>query len=148
MPTARIFVATVFGGALDVAEEIAPLLREAGFEVTIFDQPVLEALTDPLPDLALFCISTTGSGDFPGNFVPFVQALDERGAALQGLRYGLIAMGDSSYPTFCGAGRRLDGLLAEYGAQRLGERLEIDAMEVLHPDEEAIAWAERWIEQL
>lgn len=148
MPTARIFVATVFGGALDVAEEIAPLLREAGFEVTIFDQPVLEALTDPLPDLALFCISTTGCGDFPGNFVAFVQALDERGAALQGLRYGLIAMGDSSYPTFCGAGRRLDGLLAEYGAKRLGERLEIDAMEVLHPDEEGVAWAERWIEQL
>ena len=99
------------------------------------------------PDLVLFCVSTTGSGDFPGNFVPFARALDERSPSLVGVRYGLIAMGDSSYgDTFCGAGRRLDEMLEGLGATRLGERLEIDAMETFMADDAALPWVEEWIE--
>lgn len=147
MPILKIFVATMYGGALDVAEQVKPLFQEAGYEVAIHDQPTLEDLTGSPRDLALFCVSTTGSGDFPGNFVPFARALDERSPSLAGLRYGLIAMGDSSYgDTFCGAGRRLDELLADLGAERLGERLEVDAMETFMADDAAIPWVEEWLE--
>lgn len=147
MPTLKIFVGTVYGGALDVAEQVKPLFEEAGYEVVILEQPTLEDL-DPLPDLALFCTSTTGSGDVPGNLTPFVRALKEHPPALTSLRYGLIALGDSSYvDTFCGGGRGLDALLEDLGAQRLGERLEIDAMETFMADDEAVPWAERWIDE-
>ncbi|WP_129138389.1 flavodoxin [Modicisalibacter coralii] len=146
MPTLKIFVGTVYGGALDVAEQVKPLFEEAGYEVDILEQPTLEDLVDPLPDLALFCTSTTGSGDVPGNLTPFVRALKERPPTLTALRYGLIALGDSSYvDSFCGGGRSLDALLEDLGAQRLGERLEIDAMETFMADDEAVPWAERWI---
>ncbi len=143
----KIFVGTMYGGALDVAEQVKPLFEQAGYEVAIYDQPTLEDLTGSPTDLALFCVSTTGSGDYPGNFVTFARSLQERGADLSALRYGLIALGDSSYvDSFCGAGRSLDSLLAEYGAQRLGERLEVDAMETFMADDAAIPWAEEWIE--
>ncbi|MWJ28241.1 flavodoxin [Halomonas sp. ZH2S] len=147
MPKLNIFVGTMYGGALDVAEQVKPLFEQAGFDVTIFEQPMLEDLIQHKTDVALFCVSTTGSGDFPGNFVPFVRAFHEQGPALSELRYGLIALGDSSYgETFCGAGRALDALLEDHGATRLGERLEIDAMETFMADDEAVPWVEQWID--
>lgn len=147
MPSIKIFVGTMYGGALDVAEQVAPLFEQVGYEVSIIEQPTLDDL-DPLPGLALFCVSTTGSGDFPGNFVPFARDLRESPPALNQCRYGLIALGDSSYgETFCGAGRALDALLEDLGAQRLGERLEIDAMETFMADDAAIPWVESWIDE-
>ncbi|NIC04081.1 flavodoxin domain-containing protein [Billgrantia bachuensis] len=147
MPMLKIFVGTMYGGALDVAEQVAPLFEAAGYDTAILEQSTLEDLTEERPDLALFCVSTTGSGDFPGNFVPLARALDEQSPSLVGLRYGVIALGDSSYgDTFCGAGRRLDEMLEGLGATRLGERLEVDAMETFMADDAALPWAEEWIE--
>lgn len=146
MPTLKIYVGTMYGGALDVAEQVKPLFEEAGYRVSILEQATLADLVDDRPDLALFCLSTTGSGDVPGNIVPLVRELEERSPGLVDLRYGLIALGDSSYgDTFCGAGRYLDTLLEGLGAQRLGERLEVDAMETFMADDAALPWAEAWI---
>ncbi|QEM81903.1 flavodoxin [Halomonas binhaiensis] len=145
MPTLKILVGTMYGGALDVAEQVKPLFEDAGYEVAVLEQPTLVDIVEDT-DLALFCTSTTGSGDFPGNIVPFVRELQEKSPGLPNLRYGLIALGDSSYgDTFCGAGRRLDELLQEQGAMRLGERLEIDAMETFMADDAALPWVESWI---
>ncbi|MFG6159984.1 flavodoxin [Halomonas sp. 1390] len=147
MPMLKIIVGTMYGGALDVAEQVKPLFEEAGYEVAIFDQPTLDDLIGTPTDLALFCVSTTGSGDLPGNIVPFARALEEQSPGLGSLRYGLIALGDSSYgDTFCGAGRYLDELLEGQGAQRLGERLEVDAMETFMADDAALPWVEEWID--
>lgn len=146
MAKLKIVVGTVYGGALDVAEQVSPLFEQAGYEVTIIEQPSLKDVVDDLPDLALFCVSTTGSGDFPGDFVPLVRELKSQSPSLVTLRYGVIALGDSSYgDTFCGSGRALDVILADLGGQRLGERLEIDAMETFMADDAAIPWVESWI---
>ncbi|MGM8848981.1 nitric oxide synthase [Salinicola sp. MH3R3-1] len=147
MPKLKIIVGTVYGGALDVAEQVSPVFEQAGYDVVIIEQPSVNDLIDEPPDLALFCVSTTGSGDFPGDFVPFVRQLKSQPPSLASLRYGLIALGDSSYgDTFCGSGRALDEILADLGAQRLGERLEIDAMETFMADDAALPWVESWIE--
>ena len=147
MPQLKILVGTMYGGALDVAEQVKPLFEQAGFGVDIVEQPTLDDLTSG-EDISLFVISTTGSGDFPGNFVPFVRSLSDKSPALTGLRYGLIALGDSSYgDTFCGAGKKLDSLLEDHGARRLGERLEVDAMETFMADDAAVPWVEEWIEE-
>ncbi|MDL4861146.1 flavodoxin domain-containing protein [Halomonas elongata] len=147
MPMLKIFVGTVYGGALDVAEQVAPLFEQAGYEVSIFDQPTLDDLIGSPTDLALFCTSTTGSGDYPGNLVAFVRELEAKSPGLVGLKYGMIAMGDSSYvDSFCGAGRSLDEVLQGQGAERLGERLEVDAMETFMADDAALPWVDDWIE--
>ncbi|QEL11169.1 nitric oxide synthase [Kushneria phosphatilytica] len=145
MPSMRIFVATVYGGALDVAELSQPLCEQAGFQVNILEEPELEDLVNAPPDIALFCISTTGSGDFPGNFMRFADNMANQLPDLSHQRYGLIAMGDSSYDTFCGAGRKLDNVLQQCGAQRIGERLEIDASRTPMADDEALPWIESWL---
>jgi len=146
MPKINILVGTMYGGALDVAEQVKPLFEQAGYTVAIIEQPTVTDIASSEADLALFCVSTTGSGDFPGNFVPFVRNLRDQSPSLSELRYGLIALGDSSYgDTFCGAGRALDALLEDHGATRLGERLEVDAMETFMADDAAIPWVEEWI---
>lgn len=146
MPNVGIYVATVYGGALDVAEQIAPLFESAGYDVDIHETPMLDRLIEPKPDLALFCISTTGRGDYPGNFTGLSNALEQQRPSLEGLRYALIAMGDSEYDeTFCGAGRKLDALLTELGASRVVERLEVDASETPMADDAALPWVEQWL---
>ncbi|AVI63577.1 flavodoxin domain-containing protein [Halomonas sp. M1] len=146
MPKLNILVGTMYGGALDVAEQVKPLFEQAGYSVDIIEQPTLNDVTGS-DGVSLFCVSTTGSGDFPGNFVPFVRSLRDQSPSLTALRYGLIALGDSSYgETFCGAGRALDALLEDHGAMRLGERLEVDAMETFMADDAALPWVEEWID--
>ncbi|MBR2512658.1 MAG: flavodoxin domain-containing protein [Halomonas sp.] len=146
MPKLNILVGTMYGGALDVAEQVKPLFEQAGYSVDIIEQPTLNDVTGS-DGISLFCVSTTGSGDFPGNFVPFVRSLRDQSPSLTALRYGLIALGDSSYgETFCGAGRALDALLEDHGAMRLGERLEVDAMETFMADDAALPWVEEWID--
>ncbi|WP_447926147.1 MULTISPECIES: flavodoxin domain-containing protein [unclassified Vreelandella] len=146
MPQLNILVGTMYGGALDVAEQVKPLFEAAGYTVAIKEEPSVEDVANG-ESLALFCVSTTGSGDYPGNFVPFVRALKDQSPALTSLRYGLIALGDSSYgDTFCGAGRALDATLEDLGATRLGERLEVDAMETFMADDAALPWVEEWID--
>jgi flavodoxin len=135
-------VGTVYGAAMLVAETLAAQLQQAGHECQIFDEAVLEDL-DPSRFL-LVITATTGQGDIPPNLQPFAAALADRAPYMKGWRYALIALGDSSYEHFCGAGRQLDGLLQELGARVLLPRLEIDATVDDEPEKVALAWLTGW----
>ncbi|MCB1590249.1 MAG: flavodoxin domain-containing protein, partial [Xanthomonadales bacterium] len=78
-------------------------------------------------EAALFVVSTQGDGEPPEDCRSFFEALDAESAPqLSQLRYAVLALGDSSYPHYCAAGRRLDARLAALGAQPAHERLEAD----------------------
>lgn len=137
-----IVVGTVYGAAMLVAETLSAQLQQAGHECQIFDEAVLEDLD--ASRFLLVITATTGQGDIPPNLQPFAAALADRAPYMKGGRYALIAMGDSSYEHFCGAGRQLDGLLQELGARALLPRLEIDATVDDEPEKVALAWLTGW----
>ncbi|MGX5835921.1 flavodoxin [Aeromonas piscicola] len=137
-----IVVGTVYGAAMLVAETLAAQLQQAGHECQIFDEAALEDLD--ASRFLLVITATTGQGDIPPNLQPFAAALADRAPYMKGWRYALIAMGDSSYEHFCGAGRQLDGLLQELGATALLPRLEIDATVDDEPEKVALAWLTGW----
>lgn len=143
MPEVGIFVGTVYGNALLVAEEAQAILARQGHVVTVFEDPTIADWQHFRQHYALIVTSTTGQGDFPDSLIPLVTGLREIGYQPE-LRYGVIALGDSSYTHFCGAGLQLDALLAEQGATRVGDVLTIDAAE--HPEPETVAnpWIEQW----
>lgn len=139
-----IFVGTVYGNSLLVAEEAENILREQGHEVKLFEEGWLEAWQFYRQHYALVITSTTGQGDLPDSIVPLFYAIRDQVGYQPELHYGLIALGDISYDNFCGAGRMFDALLQEQGATRVGEVLEIDALEHPEPEVASCPWVQQW----
>lgn len=145
-----ILVATMSGTAEMVADEIASRIEDAGGEARIvrMEKAGVAALSDAAGPI-LICSSTYGTGDVPDNGQALYTALETERPDLSGLRYGVVALGDSVYPqTFCFGGRRFDELFASLGAARIGERFEHDSRSGTYPEDAAADWAEQWLEQL
>lgn len=144
MAQVGIFVGTVYGNSLLVAEEAENILQQQGHEVKVFEEGTLVEWQFYRQHYALVVTSTTGQGDLPDSIAPLFQAIRDQVGYQPELRYGLIALGDSSYDNFCGAGRTFDALLQEQGATRVGEVLEIDAIEQPEPEVVSCPWVEQW----
>ncbi|WP_429066176.1 flavodoxin [Aeromonas veronii] len=137
-----IVVGSVYGAAMLVAETLADELERKGYHCSLHEEA---RLADIDPSRFLLLISaTTGQGDIPPNLQPFASELVDKAPWLKELRYALIAMGDSSYDHFCGAGRRLDGVLQELGATRVIPPLELDATVHDEPEQVALTWLRKW----
>lgn len=139
-----IFVGTVYGNALLVAEEAEPVLQAQGHEVKIFEDPRLSDWLQYSDKVALVVTSTTGHGDFPDSIAGLYHDVKDKLGHQPQLRYGVIALGDSSYENFCGAGKTFDAQLQEQGATRVGELLLVDAMESPEPESVSTPWVENW----
>lgn len=85
--------------------------------------------------------STWGEGDPPDNAMEFWNYIKEESAPkLENLNYAVLALGDTNYSEFCGAGKNFDERLAALGARRIVDRLDCDV------DFEDVA--EKWIGDL
>ncbi|MDU2940727.1 MAG: flavodoxin [Enterobacteriaceae bacterium] len=139
-----IFVGTMYGNALLVAEEAEVTLNEQGHHARVFEDPQLADWQPYQEGYALVVTSTTGQGDLPDSIVPLYQGIHDKLGHQPNLRYGIIALGDSTYSHFCGGGKKFDQLLQEQGAQRIGEVLMIDASEDPEPETVSGPWVEQW----
>ncbi|MBW7981398.1 flavodoxin [Enterobacillus tribolii] len=144
MAQVGIFVGTVYGNALLVAEEAETLLRAQGHEVRVFEEGTLAEWQAYQQHYVLIVTSTTGQGNLPDSIVPLFVAVRDQLGYQPALRYGVIALGDSSYSDFCGAGHKFDDLLQEQQATRIGELLEVDAQVDAEPEVVTGPWVENW----
>ena len=144
-PTIKILVGTMTGNAERVADEIE-LALEARAQVETLDMDRLTPAVFDGDAIFLICSSTYGQGDVPDNARDFYRILGEARPDLRQVRYGVISLGDMTYPqTFANGGKRFDAILAELGAQRLGELFCHDASTGTFPEEEALPWAQEWL---
>src|SRR5664279_2786376 len=77
-----------------------------------------------LTDLAkeeyfLTVISTQGEGEPPASAKKFYDHIHQNGFKLPKLKYGVLALGDTSYPMFCKAGEDVDHQLGNLGGERI-----------------------------
>lgn len=133
------------GNAEMVADCVTDALQELGHDVERFAGGGLGESRLDQRDVVLVCTSTTGIGDLPQNVRTLFEELTAKRPSLRGMRYGLIGLGDRNYKeSFLGAPKKWDVLLSELGAERLGDRLELDATDNPMPDEDAVRWVREW----
>jgi len=141
----KILVATMTGTAEMVAEALQDRFKALGGEAEIAQMDRLDAarLT---PGLYVVCSSTYGQGDVPDNAQALFEQLATQRPDLSGLSFGLVALGDMTYPqTFCFGGKRIGRLLTDLGATQVGEPLLHDASAGTLPEDVAADWFEAWV---
>lgn len=115
------------GNSTAIAESLSRLLREQGLEPRLLPLAELKLRTLARVQYLWIVCSTHGDGDPPEPAAPFFDALSsEQAPQLKGLKYAVLALGDSTYEQFCTAGLNLDRRLAELGAERLQPCIECD----------------------
>lgn len=67
----------------------------------------------------LTVISTQGEGEPPSAAQKFYDHIHQNGFKLEKLKYGVLALGDTSYPLFCKAGEDVDAQLNKLGGERI-----------------------------
>lgn len=88
-------------------------------------------------------ISTWGEGDPPQRAEDFYKALMADDAPrFEGVRFAVLALGDTAYVNFCETGRKIDTRLEELGGTRAHARQDLD----LDYQKEAAAWTGKALE--
>ena len=103
-----IFVGTMYGNALLVAEEAEAILSGLGHKAKVFEDPEVQDWEPYSGKYVLVVTSTTGQGDLPDSIIPLYEGIKDM--YQPHLRYGIIALGDSTYANFCGGGKTFDAL--------------------------------------
>ncbi|PGH07530.1 hypothetical protein AJ79_06265 [Helicocarpus griseus UAMH5409] len=120
--TAIILYASETGNSQDVADELGRLAERLHFSAHVCELNAIKAETLSEYDLTIFAISTTGQGDFPANARTFWKSLLLKRLPptfLHGVNFALFGLGDSSYPKFNWASRKLYKRLLQLGATEL-----------------------------
>ena len=144
MTTFHLIVGSQQGNTEYIADELAEALNQLGHEALVHEQPEYEAI--PQQDCWwIVCTSTFGAGDFPDNIQPFVTALTQNKPNLSAINYAVVAVGDSSYDTFCHSGIEINSVLADLGAKKQVDPLMIDILTDPNAEETAVNWLKNWL---
>ncbi len=149
MESLLIVVGSQSGNSAMVAQTLKNRLELLGIGVDMLPEDCADPSLLVGRSWVLVCCSTHGAGDVPDNLVALMNALADQSVDLDGMVYGVIALGDRTYcDTFCGGGRRVDGLFSLLGAQRVGAMLQIDASTQPFADEVALQWLPGWLQDV
>ncbi|MDH4981114.1 flavodoxin domain-containing protein [Hyphomicrobium sp. D-2] len=89
--------------------------------------------------------ATWGEGDPPSRAVDFYNALmSDEAPRIDGVRFAVLALGDSAYVEFCATGRLIDERLAALGGVRAFDRIDLD----LDYAKQAAEWTEKALGEL
>jgi sulfite reductase (NADPH) flavoprotein alpha-component len=122
-----IVYASESGNSEKLAGDFAKAARKNGLKPTIIDMADLD-----LPALAsakrlVFIAATWGEGEPPARTIRAYNELMGEGAPrLDGVEFGVLALGDTAYAEFCAIGKKIDERLAALGGKRSVDRVDCD----------------------
>lgn len=128
-PARRVTIlsASQTGNARQVAELLLAQLKNRAIDAQLTAVADFKSRALAEEDIVLLVTSTQGEGEPPEEAVPLYRFVFGRKAPdLSRIHFGVLALGDTSYPKFCQAGKDFDAQLAKLGAQRLLTRGDCD----------------------
>ena len=137
----------LYGSQTGNAEDIAETLREraeaAGLNATAHDMLDYKPKDLKKEKNVIVCVSTHGEGDPPDNAEELHAFIyGKKAPKLDGMKFSVLAFGDTSYEHFCQTGKDFDAQLEKLGGKRLTDRVDLD----VDFDEAAEAWIESVID--
>lgn len=140
-----VLYGTETGNAAALARSLESTLKAAGVTATASDMAKYKGRQLKDEQDVLIIVSTYGEGDPPQPAVGFFEFIEGgRAPKLDGVRFSVLALGDSTYEFYCEAGKRLDKRFEELGGQRIADRVDCD----IDYDEPAAAWSTAMVEKL
>ncbi|WP_269507265.1 flavodoxin domain-containing protein [Burkholderia sp. IMCC1007] len=145
-----ILVGSHGGTAEMVADELKSEVSAAGHRVSVHLMKTADPLVLAQDAAVLVVTSSHGEGELPESARPFYEKLSLQRPSLRGLRYGVFGLGDNKRHThtFCFGAKKLDRLLTELGASRIGDVECHDMWSKTHVEDHAVEWLEGWLEEV
>jgi sulfite reductase (NADPH) flavoprotein alpha-component len=127
LPTLTIISASHTGNGRKISEKLMAAVQGIGMQARVVKAGDYQPREIAKEKLLYVIISTHGDGDPPDEARGLYEFLGtKRAPQLPDLQYSVLALGDTSYPKFCEAGRVVDERLAKLGAKRLLPRVDCD----------------------
>jgi sulfite reductase (NADPH) flavoprotein alpha-component len=134
-----IVFASESGNCEKLAGDVAKQARKLGFKPAVVDMADLDVATLAKAKRLVVIAATWGEGEPPARVARVYGELMGEGAPrLDGVEYGVLALGDTAYAEFCAIGKKIDERLAALGAKRVADRVDCD-LDFAEP-------AARWID--
>src|SRR5688500_1446936 len=126
-PSLTIISASHTGNGRKISEKLLAAVQALGVQARMIKAGDYQPREIAKEKLLYVVISTHGDGDPPDEARALYEFLGtKRAPQLPELQYSVLALGDTSYPKFCEAGRVVDERLAKLGAKRLLPRVDCD----------------------
>jgi sulfite reductase (NADPH) flavoprotein alpha-component len=140
-----IFYASESGNSEALANKAKKVAQKNGLDAKVFDMADADmAVLAKAKNLVVYA-ATWGEGDPPSRAVDFYQELmSDKAPRLDGVRFAVLALGDTAYANFCGVGKAIDARLEELGASRAADRVDLD----LDYAKQAAEWTEGTLAKL
>ncbi|WP_368151932.1 assimilatory sulfite reductase (NADPH) flavoprotein subunit [Aeromonas sp. R2-4] len=115
------------GNAKGVASTIKAQAEARGLPVTLASMADYKPKQLKKESLLLVVVSTYGEGEPPESAVDLYDQLKKgKVGKLEGLKFAVLGLGDSSYEFFCQTGKDFDDFLTKAGAERIHELASLD----------------------
>jgi sulfite reductase (NADPH) flavoprotein alpha-component len=122
-----IVYASESGNSEKLAGDLAKSARKIGLKPTIIDMADLELSALTTAKRLVFIAATWGEGEPPARTIRAYNELMGEGAPrLEGIEFGVLALGDTAYAEFCAIGKKIDERLAALGGKRIVDRVDCD----------------------
>ncbi len=122
-----IVFASESGNCERLAADVAKLARKTGLKPVVVDMADLDVASLAAAKRLIVIAATWGEGDPPARAVrAYRELMADAAPRLDGVEFGVIALGDTAYAEFCAVGKAIDARLEALGGRRVIDRVDCD----------------------
>jgi len=121
-----VLYGTESGNSEELADRAMKDAKKKGFKAVMKNMADIKPADLAKEENLLVIVSTWGDGEAPETAVSFHKAFMEEDVKLDGVKFSVCGLGDTSYEKFCEIGKQFDARLEKLGGKRIADRADCD----------------------